>query len=119
VATTVLWMSADTWQTAVNVGRWTNILLAAVTLGVLITTIRGWRTRSAGNRFLWWGVILFLVNTVYGSAEQLYQGAAGGFRTAVTTVAVVYVLAAVILKRMGRWHAHESPYRPNGGSPRA
>jgi hypothetical protein len=77
------------WQTAVDVGRWTNIGLAAVTLVILFTTVRGWKTRSAGNRFLWLG-----------------------FRTAVTTVAVSFVLAAVILKRLGRWHEND---RPHGG----
>jgi len=108
--------SHDAWATAVTVGRWTNITLAAVTLVVLATTVRGWRTRSAGNRFLWWGIILFLMNSIFGTAEQLVQGVDGGFRTAVTTVAIVYILAAVILKRLGRWHASESPYRRHGRS---
>lgn len=100
------------WQTAVDIGRWTNIVLAAVTLVILFTTVRGWKRRSAGNRFLWLGVGIFLGNVIYGSAEQLAMNVDGGFRTMVTSVAVSYVLAGVILKRLGRWHEND---RPHGG----
>lgn len=98
------------WEQAVEVGRWTNIVLGTAALVFLPAAVRGWRNRSAGNRFLWLGVGVFLGNVIYGSAEQLAQGADGGWRTAVTTVGTAYILAALILKWRGRWHENERPH---------
>lgn len=101
------------WETAVSVGRWANIILGTAGLLILPLAVRGWRRRSAGNRFLWLGVALFLANTVYGTAEQLHSHVTGGFRVAVTTVAAGYVLAGMIMKWRGRWHENDRPF---GGS---
>lgn len=99
-------------MTAVTVGRWTNIVLGAAVLGMVFAAVRGWRQRSAGNRFLWAGVSIMMVNVIYGSAEQLAQNSSAGWRTAVTTVGASYLLASLILKWRGRWHEND---RPHGG----
>lgn len=91
------------WETAVIVGRWTNIVLATTALGLLAWTIRGWAQRSAGNRFLWMSVILSTMNVIFGTAEQVLRGAAGGWRTAVTTVVLAWLIGGLILKARGQW----------------
>lgn len=111
-----------TWATAVTIGRYTNIALAGATLLLLAVTIRQWRYRSAGNRFLWMGVALFLANTMYGTADVLSHnpGGDGGWRVAVQTVALVWTAAALWLKKRGKWYANEythahGGYRGDGG----
>lgn len=100
------------WDTAVEIGRWTNVVLGTAGLVLLFTTVRAWRHRSAGNRFLWMGIGVFLVNSIFGTAEQLVAKVDGGWRVAVTTVAAVYVVAALILKRRGRWLPQEYTHAP-------
>jgi hypothetical protein len=102
------------WSTAVVIGRWVNIVLASAALIVLFTAVSGWRYRSAGNRFLWMAIALFLANTVFGTAEQMLNGQPGGWRTAVTTVTVVWLIASLVTKRRGRWYPEEYPRGRNG-----
>lgn len=111
-----------TWTLAVTIGRFTNIGLAAVTLLLLVVTIKKWRYRSAGNRFLWMGISLFLINTIYGTADVLLHSPAGtgGWRVMVQSVALVWTAAALWLKKTGRWYANEythphDGYRGDGG----
>lgn len=94
-----------TLDSLTTIGRILNIGLASVSLVWLFLTIRGWRDRSAGNRFLWMGVALFLVTTIYGTAEQLHNGVVTGsnWRVALTTVSMAYFLAGIVSKKRGRW----------------
>lgn len=97
------------WETAVLIGRCTNIVLAAVALSLMTTTVRGWKHRSAGNRFLWMAVGLAIFNSGFGTLEQMLQGVAGGWRIAITSVFLVWVIASLILKRRGQWYSNEYP----------
>jgi hypothetical protein len=92
-----------TWDLAVQIGRIVNAALATADLMILFAAVRGWKTRSAGNRFLWSGVALMLTATVYGSVEQLLQGSSAGWRTAVTSIALIYILCGLVSKLRGRW----------------
>lgn len=100
-------MDHDTWQTAVTVGRYFNMAVSAATILLIFTTVRNWRYRSAGNRFLWMGVLLFLGNTIYSTADALRIGQDGGWRTAIQSVAIVWITAALVSKRRGHWLPNE------------
>lgn len=103
-------MTDSGWMTAVTVGRWTNLVLAAVAIPLLFAAVRGWRYRSAGNRFLWLGIAALLANTVFGSAEEIYLATDVGWRTAATTVALVWVIVGLITKWRGGWYPEEYPH---------
>lgn len=97
----------------IELGRMFNAVASAANLILILLTIRDWRWRSPGNRFHWSGLALLMAAIGYGNIEALSQGAQGGLRTALISVALVYITAGLVSKKRGNWREDRIPVKPD------
>ncbi len=84
------------FETVVQVLRVADAVLAVACIALIVKTLDRWSVRSANNRFVWGGVLMLLLASLYTSLEQLYEQAEPGLRSIITLVALVYLLLGLI-----------------------
>ncbi len=86
------------FETAVLVLRVSDAVLAAACIALVVHSLDRWEKRSANNRFVWGGVLLLLVASLYTSIEQIYEEAEPGLRSVITLIALIYLLLGLFTR---------------------
>ncbi len=92
------------WYTAVMTVHGLNMILATVAFVLVVFCVKSaWRVRSAGNRFLWMGLGLFIVTGFMSSIEHLIREYDDGLAAVLLACSYIYTSVALWAKLKGRW----------------
>ncbi len=92
------------WETTVMLIHGLNMILTTIAFVLVVMCVKSaWRIRSAGNRFLWMGLGLFIATGFFSSAEHIVRGYNDGLAAVLLAFSCVYTIVALWNKIKGRW----------------